>query len=98
MADPATLADLTAAQISNGSAYDGGAVIACPFCGAANFMTLPLASNRDALAAGATCSECGRSGRYAFAGGIVAPGIAYTFVQTGGADPLPFMDPMPARE
>lgn len=100
MAAPTTLEELNAAVIANttitGLGAETATVTACPFCGAAGFMTLPITGVREALAAGATCAACGRAGKFAFSG-PVAPMIEFKFVQTGGIDPPAFMVPMPER-
>lgn len=60
-------------------------IFPCPFCGAAEFLRVPLLDTYSALEKGAACSECGRSARWVVqrSGGSTA----VEMVQTAGDDP-----------
>lgn len=72
-------------QRIEGFGLDTTTHLPCPFCAAAGFMVLPVTSTHEALDAGATCKECGRSAR-----GLITRTPTQTtmeMVQTGGDDP-----------
>jgi len=93
MADPATLAEFEARVQANTRTrtQDGRLVldVACPFCGAGDFLTVDVMAIRHALAAPITCNECQRSIRSTVEGH--AQCTRFEMVQTGGDDPPPYL-------
>lgn len=68
----------------------------CPFCAAADWMVCRILDVEDRMRGGAiTCSECGRTGRFLVE--RTAAGLQFEFVQTGGPDPAPWLEPKPRR-
>jgi len=101
VSEPATREEYEARYVANsrieGYGFETRTVPACPFCGAPDWAVWPLADFAySAMQTETTCSECGRSGRMLVerndAGGVKAE-----FVQTGGPDPAPWLQPHPRR-
>lgn len=90
---PQSIDELNAAQSSNtrveGYGLEVRSVLACLFCGAADFLTLKimdLALKGDAdYAVAGHCEECGRSAEVRVSHD--GPSTLGGFVQTGGDDP-----------
>lgn len=98
MTDPATLEEFNARANKN-TRYTGqspGNVTShcpCPFCGAPDFMVFNVFDAEQVFEVGARCGECLRSMR----ANIKRKGdhsVVMEFVQTGGADPPPYLPKM----
>lgn len=79
------------ARIAKNQRFSGRGVegtmmhMACPFCGAADFVVAAIMEVTQAMKAGATCSECWRAAR-------MVDGLrGWTLVQTAGDDPPPYV-------
>lgn len=68
----------------------------CPFCGAIDWLAMPILKTKEALSTGATCGECGRSAKAIF-DPIKPHEIKYVMVQTGGDDPPDWLVPKMRR-
>lgn len=70
--------------------------MACPFCAAPGFMTMPIMDATQAMEKGGECQECGRAMK-----AIVVRddhGVRFEMIQTAG-DPAPeWMQPQMRRE
>jgi hypothetical protein len=88
-----------------GYGLDLATVTPCPFCAAADYMTLyPVAGitpgderpNIDEqMRTEHTCGECGRAGRFEVV--RTDDSVMAEFVQTGGTDPPRWLKPAPRR-
>lgn len=105
---PRSMEEFTARYLRNqrvgGFGLDTHMVAPCPFCGAAEWMTWHITGQvgghedmQTAMQQGATCGECGRSGRFVHYP-TPAGGTQITLVQTGGPDVPEWMEPKPGRE
>lgn len=64
----------------------------CAFCAAPDFLVYEILDVERAIAEGGTCKECGRSMR-AIVTRTADRGVSFEFVQTGGPDAPPWLQP-----
>jgi hypothetical protein len=67
----------------------------CPFCAEPDWLVFRVIDTEEAIKRDTTCQHCGRSAK-----ALVqrdAGGVSFEFVQTGGADPPPWLTPAPRR-
>ena len=76
--------------------------VPCAFCACPGFQVLGILTAFEDMQREATCQFCGRSGK--MIGGDPPDRVAadldamqYEFVQTGGEDPPPYLQPAPRR-
>jgi hypothetical protein len=67
----------------------------CPFCAEADWMVFLVIESPERMVEEATCSACGRSGKFLMSG--YEGNVSYEFVQTGGSPPPQWLTPPPRR-
>lgn len=106
MGEPASAEEYADRFIKNqritGFGIDGVRMhVPCPFCAAPDVLEHGILETEDAYAAGATCAECGRAFRAIFKREEHGEGqhsTAFSFVQTSGPDPSPWVAESIPRE